>query len=1038
MDTAKLWQLHREGRDWELMQWAQAVDPLSVSDEGLCELLGELFSGANQTDPAILWYRRANTDAARQALPLLLLRRGDTDSARNLLDSACERGIEWHEANYLLQWMENPSASQRLDALNILFQEQYLEPYMLEYAALCFQAGQEKKGLHMLKKQLRLFPGGPYEQQARDILDKGASAAQAFLDQLDARRRPQPRQAPNAPRIPVAPPAEAAPKIPKKSTRPLPEEVARCFDGVVGMSQARLVLFQLYDTVQMQQSRQNYRLDTRSHFHFLIRGVSGSGKTLLADRISGFLHELGTASDPAPCIMESYQLGGYLAGVGSDLVDALSQCGGRTVIVDGFSPLFDTTDSSSPSVKLFRTILEQFQEHVNFILIGTDEDVNRLLSLEPTMAGMFLYDIKLEPYSPEQLVEIARLITVEKGYTLSDGAAEFLKGRLERELRSASFQYGKTVASMIDRATLHLATRIAQTATLSKGKLMRIEAEDLDVQESGHSLEELLAELDSLTGLAEVKNRVRRLAAQAKVDQAAVRAGRKDVGFGTLHMIFTGNPGTGKTTVARIIGKIYCALGILPQGDKLVECGRSDLIGQYQGQTAPKVRAKVAEAMGGVLFIDEAYALCRSDFDTFGQEAVDTLVAEIENHRADLMVILAGYSEDMDLFLRRNSGLPSRFPNCLEFADYTQEEMEQIFLKMLSSEGKRLATGSEELLRQYIVENRGKKNFGNARGIRNLRDRLIEAQSFRLSEELEKSGFSPESYDMITSEDFDGLMDGSSRKKSLQDWLDELNSLTGLTLIKEQVRRKISVILAQKKMAERNLGAPMEFGTLHMVFLGNAGTGKTTAARIIGGIYNALGLLPSGDIFVECGRSDLVGGHLGETALKVKKVVDSALGGVLFIDEAYALCEDDRDFYGREAIDTLIAEMENHRKELMVILAGYSEDMNRFFAQNQGIFSRIPTILTFEDYTQEEMLQIFRGIVEGKGFTLPPDGEEMARQLIAERSRIKGFGNARGVRNLAEKVLEAHNARIGDILSVSGLLTDEELVTITPEDIQGI
>lgn len=1040
MDTARLWQLHREGRDHELIQWAQAVDPSSVQDEGLCELLGELFLEANQAEPAILWYRRADTDAARQALPLLYLRQGDADSARKLLASAEEHGIEWHEANYLLQLIGNPTPCQRLDALNVLFEEQYLEPYMTEYTAVCFLAGQEKRGLHMAKKQLRLFPGGPYERQARKIMEEGASAAQAFLSQLETQRRPQSGQLCQAapPAASVDAPLRIPAEKPAAPVRPLPKPVDGCFDGVVGMSQARRVLLQLYDTIQFQKSRQDYQLDVHSHFHFLIKGAGGSGKTLLAARISGFLYELGAANDSAPCILESYQLNGYLAGNGSELTDALAQCGGRTVVVDGIAPLFGATDTDtgSSSVQLFCKLLRQFQTNLNFILIGADEDIDRLLSLEPTVPGMFLYDIKLEPYSTEQLVEIAGLIAAGRGYILSDEAARHLEKRMETESQTPSFRNGKTLEAIIDRAALGLAARIAQTDTVSKGMLMRIEAEDLEGQTGERSLVELLDELNGMTGLASVKERVRKLAAQAKVDREARRAGLKGTDFGTLHMIFTGKAGTGKTTVARIIGGIYRALGILPQGDKVVECGRSDLVGRYQGQTAPKVRAKVAEAMGGVLFIDEAYALCRDTWDTFGQEAVDTLVAEIENHRTGLMVILAGYPEDMDRFLEKNAGLSSRFPNRLEFADYTQEEMEQIFLGMLSAKGKRLANGCEELLRDYIASNRSGKGFGNARGIRNLRDRLIETQSLRLSEEMtDTSGFSPDAYKTITYEDLSKVTAGNAvKKKSLQDWLDELNGLTGLAAVKDQVNQKSKAILAQKKMAELHLGSPGDFGTLHMVFKGNAGTGKTTVARILGGIYNTLGLLPSGDIFVECSRSDLVGQYQGHTAAKVKQVVNSALGGVLFIDEAYSLCQDDKDSFGQEAVNALIADMENHRKELMVILAGYSEEMDRFMARNQGMTSRVPASLTFEDYTQEEMLQIFQGIVTGKGFVLPPEGAELARRMIAEQSQTKGFGNARGVRNLAEKVLEAHSARLGDILSGGGFLADEDFITIIPED----
>lgn len=1046
MDTEKLWQLHREGRDQEIIQWARTAAPSSVPDEGLCELIGELLAGADQAGAAILWYRRADTDAARQALPLLYLRQGDAVSAGRLLASAEERGVEWYEANYLLRLFENPPPARRLEALEELLEEQYLEPYMAEYAALCLLAGQEKKGLHMAKKQLRLFPGGPYEREARKLLEEGVPAAQALLARLEAQRAPRSGQPAAAGSTPKAAPEAApfsAPLPPEKPAAParaLPETVDRYFDGVVCMDRARQVLLQLHDTTLFQKSRQDYQLEVRRRFHFLIGGAGGSGRTLLANRISDFLHELGASDDPAPCILESYQLGGYLAGSGSELTAALAQCAGRTVVVDGIAPLLDAADSGAPSVNLFCKLLEPFQESMNFILIGTDEDIDRLLALEPTAAGMFLYHIKIEPYSPEQLVAIARLIAFGRGYTLADEAARCLEKQMETEGRTPSFRNGKTLEAVIDRAALEVAARIAQTDTVSKGKLMRIEAEDLEARTGERGLEELLAELNSLTGLESVKTRVRTLAAQARVNQEARRAGMKGTNFGTLHMVFAGNPGTGKTTVARILGGIYRALGVLPRGDRLVECGRSDLVGQYQGQTAPRVRARVAEAMGGVLFIDEAYALCRDDLDTFGQEAVDTLVAELENHRMDLMVILAGYPEDMARFLKRNLGLDSRFPNCLEFEDYTQEEMERIFLGMLSAREKHLADGCGELLRDYIAAGRSSRSFGNARGIRNLVDQLIETQSLRLAGELERTGsFSPDAYRTITSEDISKVMaQDTAGKKSLQDWLDDLNALTGLESVKEQVRQKSKAILAQRKMAELGLGTSEDFGTLHMAFRGNAGTGKTTVARILGGIYNSLGLLPSGDIFVECTRRDLVGEYQGHTAMKVKQVVDRAMGGVLFIDEAYSLCQGEQDSYGREALSTLIADMENHCREMMVILAGYSEDMDRFIAQNQGMKSRVPVSLTFEDYTQEEMLQIFQGIVAKKGFVLPPEGAEPARRLIAERSQMEGFGNARGVRNLADRVVEVHRARIGDILSQGGLPAAEEYITITPEDFRGI
>ncbi len=1040
MDEAQLWQLHRQGRDGDLLTQAENRMPESVQDKNLCEFLGELFAGAGQIERAVAWYRQADTPAARQALPLLLLRAGELEEARRLLDAAQEHGAEWQEANYLLFLSEGPDPIRQIEVLEELLEEQYVEPYMTECAALYYLNERELKGRRMAKKQLSLFPGGKWEELAQMLLERGADCAGEVLAQIEKRRpiHPSGERSGVAPAstAPMPAPASTPPAPPSDAGPVLPEPVEACFQDVVGMEQARGALCELYAAVQNQAARASYELRVHTHCHLLIRGGTGSGKSLLAQRIAALLCRLSLSGQPDACVLDGPQLGDYLNDNGNGLEQALAQCKNRTVIIDGLSALFQDNGGSPVSpASVLHAVLKRHRDRVNFILLGSPKDMDHLLTLEPTLKGMFLYDISLKPYSPQELTRIAQVLARQKGHTLSADALSALENRLEQEYRSPVFQGGNSVDAILERAGKRLAQRLAQTGTVSKGTLMRLEPEDLDDTREGKSLEELLAELDSLTGLASVKEQVHRLSALAQTNQEAQRLGLPSAGFGTLHMVFTGNAGTGKTTVARIVGGIYRALGILPQGDKLVECVRGDLVGQYQGHTAPKVQAKVAEAMGGVLFIDEAYSLCGSGNDSFGQEAVDTLVSEIENHRADLMVILAGYSEDMDKFLDKNQGLASRFPNRMEFTDYSQSEMEQIFLGMLSGSGKRLEEGAGPLLSKYIAENRGKKGFGNARGIRNLKDKLMEAQSLRLAGRLDR-GLTAEDFATVTKEDLSGLIQSGEKEQSLEDQLDRLRSLTGLSSVKEQVERKVYMVLAQKRMKEQNLGQDMDFGTLHMAFLGNAGTGKTTVARIIAGIYNTLGLLPDGSTFIECTRADLVGQYQGHTAEKVKEVVKRALGGVLFIDEAYSLCRDRSDSFGQEAVDTLIAEMENHRRELMVIVAGYSEDMARFFETNQGMESRIPTRLYFEDYTTQELFDIFQNNMKRKGLSLPEEAARLARQWIDRESREPAFGNARGVRNITEKIMERHDARIGSRISRGETPSREEYLTILPQDVE--
>lgn len=934
--------------------------------------------------------------------------------------------IDWHEANYKALLRSGADEIQRLDALSALLEEQYVEQYMTEFAALCLRNGREKEARRILKRRSFLFPGGAYEELAQQLND--AANVDTVLAALDSQAVSESSQ--NILPEPVLASAEGKPE---DSALPVP--IMRCFERVVGMEAAKTVLTDFYTSVQYQTARAGYNLKSRRHYHFILEGGTGVGKTLLAQRICALLCDMGLSGEAEPYVLEGYRLPELLGTNGDGMEDILRQCENRTVVVDGIVSLFTDNSGQTGLPLLFRTVLERNSEKANLILIGTKSDIDHLLTIEPTLAGWFLYHIDLPPYSPEQLTEMAVIIAKEQGYTLSTAAKEVLRDQLENEHRSPIFQAGKTIEGIIGRASVRLARRTSAMATTSKGKLMRIEPGDLDDVRETLQLDELMAQLDSLVGLTSVKEEVRKLTALVRVGREAQRMGQPASGFGTLHMVFSGNPGTGKTTVARIIGGIYRALGILPQGDKLVECLRSDLVAEFVGQTAPKVKAKIAEAMGGVLFIDEAYDLCRDDSDSYGMEAVNTLVAEIENHRNDMMVIIAGYTEDMGKFLTRNQGLASRFPNHIEFPDYSQAEMEEIFQGMLASSGKRLEHGCEELMRAYIEENRVKRDFGNARGIRNLRDKLIASQAVRLGAKLEeKEILAPEDLELITSQDFDGLVDKAEEKKTYEDWLEELNNLTGLSSVKERVRQLAA--LARTNAEAKRLGLPATgFGTLHMVFAGNPGTGKTTVARIIGGIYRALGILPDGDRVVECTRADLVASYVGQTAPKVKEKIKEALGGVLFIDEAYDLCGDN-DSYGMEAVNTLVSEIENHRSDLMVIIAGYTGEMDKFLNRNQGLVSRFPNRIEFPDYSEGEMEDIFRRMLASSERRLDEGCDGLLKAYIGENRSKKDFGNARGIRNLCDKLIAAQSTRLNCRIEHGETLTASDFLLVTAQDFE--
>ena len=239
----------------------------------------------------------------------------------------------------------------------------------------------------------------------------------------------------------------------------------------------------------------------------------------------------------------------------------------------------------------------------------------------------------------------------------------------------------------------------------------------------------------------------------------------------------------------------------------------------------------------------------------------------------------------------------------------------------------------------------------------------------------------------------------------------ELDALVGLDDVKKDVKSMMNLVKV-RRLREEN-GLPVPPMSLHMVFMGNPGTGKTTVARLLGGLYAAIGALEKGQL-VEVDRSGLVAGYVGQTALKTKEVIDSALGGVLFIDEAYSLAEGGENDFGREAIDTLLKAMEDHRKDLVVIVAGYTGPMEKFLSSNPGLESRFNKYIYFPDYSGDELYRIFLSQVSRSGYTLSPEADAYARDYFRSvyENRDANFANGRDVRNRFEDMVVRHANRV--------------------------
>lgn len=531
-------------------------------------------------------------------------------------------------------------------------------------------------------------------------------------------------------------------------------------------------------------------------------------------------------------------------------------------------------------------------------------------------------------------------------------------------------------------------------------------------------------ELDTLIGLEKAKREIHEVSDFAKVQKARKEQGLP-VSEVSFHLVFTGNPGTGKTTVARLVAKIYKDLGIVSKGH-LTEVSAKDLVAGYVGQTAIKTGEVIEKALGGVLFIDEAYTLLDKNGQGYGQEAIDTLLKEMEDKRGDFAVIVAGYDDLMHEFINSNPGLKSRFNKYVHFDDYNPEEMYRIFEMLCKKGAYHISDAAKELIKDHfeaLCEN-ADDSFANGRTVRNVFESIISKQASRIASAKDKT---KELLSTIEAEDVvNSVGEVKHKEETLEDVLKEFNSLIGLETVKEEISELVYIVKNQQRREAQGLKVPAL--SLHLVFLGNPGTGKTTVARCVAKIYKCLGLLSKGQL-VETDRSGLVAGYVGQTAIKTQDVIQSAIGGVLFIDEAYTLSNGGSGDFGQEAIDTLLKAMEDQRDDLVVIVAGYDDLMGEFVHSNPGLESRFNRYIHFEDYSPEQMCMIFKSLCSRNQYTLSEDAEEILMKHF-ESVDISSIGNGRGARNIFEKVVTQQAKRIE---KSSG---DVDLQIINSEDIE--
>ncbi|KAI6825134.1 P-loop containing nucleoside triphosphate hydrolase protein [Hortaea werneckii] len=758
--------------------------------------------------------------------------------------------------------------------------------------------------------------------------------------------------------------------------------------------------------------RQNADM-SKQRFGAALLGNPGTGKTTVARLYAEFLTTVGAL--PGDHVIET--TGSKLANEGvsgcKKMIEEIQNNGGGALFIDEAYQLSSGSSYGGPAVLDFLLAeVENLTGKVVFILAGYNKEMESFFSHNPGIPSRFPRSLQFADYKDAELLDIMTNV-IHKRYSgrmeYEDGAkglfARIVARRIGRGRGRPGFGNARAVENEIANVEARQAKRInkARRAGQQPSDFL-LTKEDLIGPEPSDVLKDnkTWAKLKKLVGLQAVKESVNALFTSIQTNYERQLQEQPLIDF-NLNRVFLGSPGTGKTTVAKLYGQILADLGFLSNGEVIVK-SPADFVGNVLGASEANTKGILQSARGKVLVIDEAYGLYAGSggglSDPFKAAVIDTIVAEVQSVPGDdQCVLLLGYNEQMEEMMQNaNPGLARRFPidSAFIFEDFDDQQIAQVLDFKLQQQGLSMATNARTVAMQSLSRARDRPHFGNAGEVDILLNKAKINQQKRIAKDRTAKSTELEAVDVDP--------DFQRAEKARTDFAILFKGFVNMDKIIEKLKRyqRIAANARNKAMD------PKEEIPFNFLFRGPPGTGKTSIARKMGKVYYDMGFLSNAQV-VECSAKDLMGEYVGQTGPKTDKLVEGALGKILFIDEAYRLAEG---LYAKEAMDQLVDCVTKPKffQKLIIVLAGYEKDINHLMSVNPGLTSRFPETIDFAPMRPEHCLEQIVKLLQQRDYdvsALAAPSETFKNHvltLFGQLGSLENFGNGRDVKTLAKSI----------------------------------